>query len=64
MATYLGYFFLGAGALLFLFAWFDKSRKSYPLLFAATMMIVGGLAILQYLGSAPTEFELRGDFRP
>ena len=50
MAIYIGYFFLAAGILLFLYAWFDKSRKSYPLIFAATMLIMGGLAILQFLG--------------
>jgi len=51
MAIYLGYFLLGAGVLLFLIAWFDKSRKSRPLMFAATMMVMGGLAILQFLGT-------------
>lgn len=51
MAIYIGYFLLGAGVLTFLFAWFDKSRKSLPLMFAATMMIMGGLAILQFLGT-------------
>jgi len=51
MASYLGYFLIGAGVLAFLIAWFDKSRKSLPLMFAATMMIMGGLAILQFLGT-------------
>jgi hypothetical protein len=51
MASYLGYILLGAGVLMFLITWFDKSRKSLPLMFAATMMVMGGLAILQYLGS-------------
>jgi lipid-A-disaccharide synthase-like uncharacterized protein len=51
MASYLGYILLGAGVLVFLITWFDKSRKSLPLMFAATMMVMGGLAILQYLGS-------------
>ena len=51
MTVYIGYFFLGAGLLLFLYAWFDKSRRSMPLLFAATMLVMGGLAILQFLGS-------------
>ena len=50
MASYLGYFLLGAGVLMFLITWFDKSRKSLPLMFAATMMVMGGLAILQFLG--------------
>ena len=53
MAIYFGYFLLGAGVLLFLFARFDKSRKSMPLMFAATMMVMGGLAILQFLGTDP-----------
>ena len=51
MAIYFGYFLLGAGILMFLTAWFDKSRKSLPLIFAATMMVMGGLAILQFLGT-------------
>jgi hypothetical protein len=51
MTIYLGYFLLGAGVLLFLIAWLDKSRKSLPLMFAATMLIMGGLAILQFLGT-------------
>jgi len=57
MASYLGYFLLGAGALTFLIAWFDKSRKSLPLIFAATMMVVGGLAILQFLGTETPSFQ-------
>jgi hypothetical protein len=36
---------------MFLVAWSDKSRKSLPLIFAATMMVMGGLAILQFLGA-------------
>ena len=51
MASYFGYFLLGAGALMFLIAWRDKSRKSMPLMFVATMMIMAGLAILQFLGT-------------
>jgi hypothetical protein len=51
MASYLGYFLLGAGVLTFLIAWRDKSRKSLPLIFAATMMVMGGLATLQFLGT-------------
>ncbi len=50
MSIYLGYFLLGAGILLFLAGWFRKPGKSLPLLFAATMMLMGGLAILQFLG--------------
>ncbi len=55
MATYFGYFLLGAGVITFLLAWSDKSRKSLPLIFAAVMMVMGGLAILQFLGTeSPT----------
>lgn len=57
MATYFGYFLLGAGAIMFLIAWFDKSRKSLPLIFAATMMVMAGLAILQFLGTEAPAFE-------
>jgi hypothetical protein len=57
MASYFGYFLLGAGILMFLIAWFDKSRKSLPLIFVATMMIMGGLAILQLLGSETPAFQ-------
>ena len=56
MHSYLGYFLLGAGALLILIAWRDKSRKSMPLIFGATMMVMGGLAILQFLGSEAPAF--------
>ena len=56
MASYFAYFLIGAGVLLFLFAWFDKSHKSLPLIFAATMMVVGGLAILQFLGTEVPAF--------
>ena len=56
MASYLGYFLLGAGALLFLIAWFDKSRKSMPLIFAAIMMVMGGLAILQFVETETPSF--------
>ena len=51
MDSYLGYLLLGAGVITFLIAWRDKSRKSLPLMFAATMMVMGGLAILQFLGT-------------
>lgn len=57
MASYFGYFLLGAGAILFLIAWFDKSRKSLPIIFAATMMVMGGLAILQFLGTESPTFQ-------
>ena len=57
MASYFGYFLLGAGAILFLIAWFDKSRKSLPIIFAATMMVMGGLAILQFLGMESPTFQ-------
>ena len=56
MDSYLGYFLLGAGAITFLIAWRDKSRKSLPLMFAATMMVMGGLAILQFLGTDTSNF--------
>ena len=51
MAVYFGYCLIGAGVLAFLIAGLDKSRKSQPLIFAATMMVLGGLAILQFLGA-------------
>ena len=54
MASYFGYFLFVAGATTFLTAGFDRSRKSLPLIFAVTMMIPGGLAILQYLGTEIT----------
>ena len=56
MAAYLGYFLLGAGVLMFLVAWRNKSRRSLPLMFVATMMVMGGLAILQFLGSVTPAF--------
>ena len=51
MPVYLGYFFLGAGVLLFLYSWYFEPPRSRPLMFAATMMIMGGLAILQFAGT-------------
>ncbi|MGI9262125.1 MAG: hypothetical protein ACR2QR_08820 [Woeseiaceae bacterium] len=51
MVIYFGYFLLGAGALLFLLTWFNKSRKSLHLMFIATMMVMAGLAMLQFLGT-------------
>ena len=51
MAIYLGYSLLAAGTILFLIAWADKSGKSRPFLFVATMMVMGGLAILQFVGT-------------
>ena len=51
MASYFGYFLLGTGVLTFLIAALDKSRRSLPLMFTATMMVMGGLAILQFLGT-------------
>jgi len=51
MTSYFGYFLLGAGILTFLIAWRDQSRKSMPIMFAATMMVMGGLAILQFIGT-------------
>ncbi|MDJ0700066.1 MAG: hypothetical protein QNJ07_09435 [Woeseiaceae bacterium] len=47
---------LCAGAITFLFAWFDKSRKSMPLIFAGTMMVMGGLVVLQFLGGKTPYF--------
>ena len=55
MTMYFGYILLGAGVVLFLITWFDKSRKSLHLMFIATMMIMAGLAMLQFLGTeSPT----------
>jgi uncharacterized membrane protein HdeD (DUF308 family) len=51
MAIYFGYFLLGAGVILFLITWFNKSRKSWHLMFIVTMMIMAGLAVLQFLGT-------------
>ena len=51
MASYYGYFMLGAGVVLFLIAWFGRPRKSLHLMFIATMMIMAGLAVLQFLGT-------------
>lgn len=56
MANYLGYFLLAAGALALLIAWLDTSRKSMSLIFVATMMVMGGLAILQFLGTSTPTF--------
>ena len=56
MVSYFGYFLLVAGAFTFLITWFDTSRKSLPLLFAATMMIMGGLAILQFIGTEASAY--------
>lgn len=55
MSIYLGYILLGLGVLAFLIAWFGKSSKPLLLMFVATMMVMGGLAILQFLGTeSPT----------
>ena len=51
MASQIGYLLLLAGAVTFVVSLFGDSRKSMPLKFAATMMIVGGLAILQFTGT-------------
>ena len=56
MVQYLGYLFIGAGLLTFLIASFDRSRKSRPLIFAAAMMVLAGLAILQYLGTEVPDY--------
>ena len=57
MASYFGYFLLAAGLLLFLIAWADKSGKSRPFLFVATMMVMGGLAILQFIGTDTPSYQ-------
>ncbi|MEM1174793.1 MAG: hypothetical protein AAGA33_04615 [Pseudomonadota bacterium] len=51
MINVLAYFLLGAGAALFVYCYFDKSGKTMPLVFAATMFCLGGLVILQFVGS-------------
>ena len=51
MAANLGYLLLAAGTITFLVSYFDKPGKRLPLVFAATMMVVAGLAILQFVGS-------------
>ena len=56
MAIYFGYFLLCAGAILFLLTWFDKSRKSLHLMFIAAMMIMAGLAVLQFLGTEASTY--------
>ena len=52
MATLIGYFFLGAGIVIFLVSLLDDPRKSKPLKFAAIMLVVGGLVALQFAGTA------------
>ena len=64
MATYFASFLICAGVITLLIVWSDKSRKSLPLIFAATMMIMGGLAILQFLGTEAPAYQLSGGFRP
>ena len=56
MISYFAYFLLGVGVLMFLLAWFSKSRKTLPLMFIATMMVMGGLAILQMIGTDTPDF--------
>ena len=51
LARYLAYFLLAAGALTFLVAWSGKSRQPLSLVFGATMMVMGGLVILHFLGT-------------
>ncbi len=51
-ASWLGYLLLGFGLLTGLVAYFSKLRGRMPLAFAATMMVMGGLAILQFVTSS------------
>ena len=53
---------LGAGVVLFVIAWFGKPRKSLHLMFIATMMIVAGLAVLQFLGTETPTFQTGAAF--
>ncbi len=48
MAISLGYLLLGAGFVVLLMSLSDDPRRSKPLKFAAAMLVVGGLAILQF----------------
>ena len=57
MAVYVGYLLLGAGALLFIISWYFEPPNSKPLMFAATMMIMGGLAILQFIGTETPRYQ-------
>ena len=58
MNSLIGYIFLGAGVIAFLVSLFDNSRRSMPLKFVAIMLVMGGLAILQYTGTvAPNPYE-------
>ncbi len=50
MAISLGYLLLGAGFVLFLMSLTDDPRRSRPLKFAAVMLVMGGLALLQFEG--------------
>ncbi len=51
MVSYFGYFLLGAGIATFVFVYFNKSVRPIPLIFVATMMVLAGLVILQFVGS-------------
>ena len=51
MVSYFGYFLLGAGIATFVFVYFDKSVRPMPLIFVATMMVLAGLVVLQFIGS-------------
>ena len=51
MAIYLGYLLLGSGALLLLVSWYFEPPNFKFLIFVATMMVMSGLAILQFIGT-------------
>jgi len=51
MVDWIGYVFLGAGAIAFLASMFIDPRKSMPLKFAAIAFVMCGLALLQFAGS-------------
>ncbi len=51
MTNYVGYILLGAGVLLALFLWLGKPRKPLLPFILATMLIMSGLAILQFQGT-------------
>lgn len=51
MVDWIGYVFLGAGAIAFLASLYVDPRKSMPLKFAAIVFVMCGLALLQFAGS-------------
>lgn len=50
MTNYVGYAFLVAGLALFLLSLIGEPRKSMPLKFTAVMLVMAGLALLQFGG--------------